>query len=181
MPRASSWRRLFAKADQNPLNRILPKGVKGRLREWNIALTASGYPDPAGQEGPGPGRRTLLVVDDEPFILSALAGFFHHMLPDVDVRSAKTGTEGLDQLSKGAVDLIISDYRMPDMDGIEFLRRCAAAQPAALRVLFTAHADPAIESIARERAGIAAFVPKGADPLLLLDAVRKALATSLVA
>lgn len=153
-----------------------PKELTSRGANACIALTESGPSVGAGKGGPGgAGKPTLLIVDDEPFILSALGGFFHHMLPAVTVRMAKTGAEGLAILAEEDVALIISDYRMPDMDGIEFLVHCRKRRPEALRVLFTAHGDLDLESQARARADIAAFVPKGADPVLLLDAVRAAL------
>lgn len=144
-----------------------PKTLKvAQTNQW-VAVTASRQEEPSGP--------TLLVLDDEPFILQALVGFFHHTIPGAQVRSARTGAEGLAQLAQGGVDLIISDYRMPDMDGIEFLSRCAKAAPDVVRVLFTAYADPALEQLAREKAGISAFVPKGQDPILLLNAVQRAM------
>lgn len=115
------------------------------------------------------------MVDDEPFILSALSGFFHHMLPEADVRPARGAKEALAMLATAPADLVISDYRMPDMDGIEFLSRVAERHPQTLRVLFTAYLDAGLQDEARERARIHAFVPKGSDPRLLLDAVRDAL------
>jgi DNA-binding NarL/FixJ family response regulator len=129
----------------------------------------------SGGQDAAPRRPVLLVVDDEPFILSALSGFFHHMLPDTEVRPARTAREALALLAASPADLVISDYRMPDMDGIEFLARVAEHHPQTLRVLFTAFIDAGLEEEARRRARIHAFVPKGADPRLLLDAVRDAL------
>jgi len=114
-------------------------------------------------------------VDDEPFILSALVRFFQHSLPGTPLWTASTAAEGLAHLGQGRVGVIVSDYRMPDMDGIAFLERCRRLQPGARRLLFTAYADPQVEEEARTRAGITAFVPKGGDPLQLLDAVRAAM------
>ncbi|MCA1818667.1 MAG: response regulator [Thermoplasmatota archaeon] len=137
-------------------------------------MTESGH---RGSAQGGPAGPTLLVVDDEPFILSTLARFFEYMLPGSNVRRASTAAQGLVELQKGHVDLIVSDYRMPDMDGIEFLVRCKMVRPLAARVLFTAYIDPAIEEEARRRAEITAFVSKLEEPMRLLDTVRKALAS----
>jgi response regulator RpfG family c-di-GMP phosphodiesterase len=92
---------------------------------------------------------TLLFVDDEPSILSALRRLFrptgHRVL------TAESGSAGLEILQREAVQLVISDMRMPQMDGSEFLERARAIQPRATRILLTGYADvgSTIEAINR--------------------------------
>lgn len=79
--------------------------------------------------------RRLLLVDDEPkFLLAfseALGGY------GIKVAYSESGEEGLDVLSRERFGVIISDYRMQGMDGIEFLRQASALSPCASRYLMT--------------------------------------------
>ena len=80
-------------------------------------------------------RRRILVVDDEPEIAATLA----EMLQDAGhwVETAENGRQALDRLAAGAFDLILSDLRMPVMDGPELYRALRARHPALLgRIAF---------------------------------------------
>ena len=76
---------------------------------------------------------TILCVDDEPNILSALRRLFRPQ--GYAVRVANGGVEGLAVLDAEQVDLIISDMRMPGMDGAAFLAEARKRQPDAVRLL----------------------------------------------
>lgn len=82
---------------------------------------------------------TLLFVDDEPNILKSLKRLFRG--GEYNVLLAENGEAGLDILSNNPVDLIISDMRMPQMDGAEFLARAAERWPDTIRILLTGYAD----------------------------------------
>lgn len=82
---------------------------------------------------------TILCVDDEANILSALRRLFKPM--GYQVVTAMSGAEGLRILDEKAIDLVISDMRMPEMDGAEFLEKVAMKWPWIVRVLLTGHAD----------------------------------------
>jgi putative nucleotidyltransferase with HDIG domain len=88
-----------------------------------------------GQESPP----TLLLVDDEENILSALRRLFrpagYHIL------TAPDGMQGLEVLAKESVDLVISDMRMPGMDGAKFLEEVAKRWPDTVRILLTGYSD----------------------------------------
>ncbi len=81
----------------------------------------------------------LLFVDDDPNILKALRRLFHH--ENYAVYLAAGGAEGLEILRQHDVDLIISDMRMPEMSGAEFLARAAEQWPETVRILITGYAD----------------------------------------
>ncbi len=66
-------------------------------------------------------KRKLLIVDDEPDILESLCDLFHAALDGVQCRTAASGTQALEILQKGGVDLILSDYKMPGMNGLDLL------------------------------------------------------------
>ncbi len=64
---------------------------------------------------------TVLVVDDEPQMLVALERALSHL--DHDVLTARTGREGLDVAVTGRPDVALVDLRLPDVNGVEFVRR----------------------------------------------------------
>jgi response regulator RpfG family c-di-GMP phosphodiesterase len=81
----------------------------------------------------------ILFVDDEANVLKALRRLFHNE-PYVAYFAA-SGAEGLEILRQNAVDLIISDMRMPKMNGAEFLAEVVEHWPETIRILLTGHAD----------------------------------------
>jgi response regulator RpfG family c-di-GMP phosphodiesterase len=86
---------------------------------------------------------TVLCVDDEPNILSSLRRLFR--ANGYRVLIAESGALGLEVLEKEAVDLVISDMRMPEMDGARFLAQVRTRWPDTLRILLTGYSD--IQSI----------------------------------
>lgn len=82
---------------------------------------------------------TILCVDDEANILSALRRLFRPK--GYQILTASGGAEGLRILEEKSIDLVISDMRMPEMDGAEFLGKVAAKWPWVVRVLLTGHSD----------------------------------------
>ncbi len=84
-------------------------------------------------------RFSVLCVDDELNIQNALRRLLRRA--GYDVLSASGGGEGLELLARQSVDLVISDMRMPQMDGVEFLGEVRARHPSVLRILLTGYAD----------------------------------------
>jgi two-component system response regulator PilR (NtrC family) len=80
----------------------------------------------------------LLIVDDEPGMRQLLSHIFGRA--GHAVRAAENGTKALELLRKEPADLVVSDVKMPDMDGIELLRRLREVLPDAAVVLMTAFA-----------------------------------------
>ena len=81
----------------------------------------------------------LLLVDDEPNVLKALKRLFRSA--DYTIHLAENGAEGLEILKREPIDLIISDMRMPQMNGAEFLSKAAEQWPDTVRILLTGFAD----------------------------------------
>ncbi|BBB66608.1 hypothetical protein UNDYM_2355 [Undibacterium sp. YM2] len=81
----------------------------------------------------------LLFVDDEPNILSSLRRLFRQHSYKIFI--ANGGQEGLEILEKETIDLVISDMRMPVMDGAVFLTHVKARWPDTIRLLLTGYAD----------------------------------------
>jgi response regulator RpfG family c-di-GMP phosphodiesterase len=85
----------------------------------------------------------ILCVDDEANILSALRRVFRPA--GYQVFTAGSGAEALDLLKTQPIDLVISDMRMPEMDGAQLLEKIRALYPQTVRLLLTGYAD--IQSI----------------------------------
>lgn len=81
----------------------------------------------------------LLCVDDEPNVLKALRRLFRGK--EYVIHLAESGAKGLDVLAQQNIDLVISDMRMPHMDGAEFLAKVAKQWPDTVRILLTGYAD----------------------------------------
>jgi len=82
---------------------------------------------------------TLLFVDDEKNILSALRRVFDET--DYEILTAEDGRQGLRLMKDHDVSLILSDYRMPGLNGIEFLKQAREISPFATRMILTGYAD----------------------------------------
>lgn len=116
----------------------------------------------------------VLCVDDEPNLLAGLSNVLRRRY---DVSTAPNGPEAL-RLMAGAApfDVIVSDYRMPSMDGAEFLRRAREVHPRAVPVLLTGHAtlEGAIAAVNEGR--VFRILLKPCPPEILLGAIEEAIA-----
>lgn len=115
---------------------------------------------------------TLLFVDDEPGILSALRRLFRPH--GYRILIAESGAEGLQLLAENAVDLIISDMRMPEMDGATFLRQVRDRWPDITRILLTGYADITSTIAAINEGEIYRYIAKPWDDNEILLIVREA-------
>jgi two-component system NtrC family sensor kinase len=88
-------------------------------------------------------KQTILIVDDEANVLKALK----RLLFDTDYRvlTAPSGEEALALFEKNEIDLIISDYRMPGMNGVQLLSSVKERFPETIRIILSGYAD--VESI----------------------------------
>src|ERR1039457_901732 len=102
---------------------------------------AAPLPDAQGIQAVQAAR--ILCVDDEPNILSSLRRLFR--ANGYQVLLAEGGAAGLKVLEAESVDLVISDMRMPEMDGARFLEHVRSRWPDSIRLLLTGYAD--IQSI----------------------------------
>ncbi|QSQ28516.1 sigma-54-dependent Fis family transcriptional regulator [Pyxidicoccus parkwayensis] len=82
-------------------------------------------------------KARLLVVDDDDGVRYTLRGMFEDA--GLDVEEASDGEAGLARLKRGGIDLVVSDLRMPRMDGLELLRQSRSLVPAPKLILVTAH------------------------------------------
>ncbi|HHW2648135.1 TPA: HD domain-containing phosphohydrolase [Pseudomonas aeruginosa] len=84
-------------------------------------------------------RFSVLLVDDEPLILSSLRRLLRNQ--PYDLLLAESGEQALQLLESRPVDLVVSDARMPNMDGAALLAEIHRRSPETIRILLTGHAD----------------------------------------
>lgn len=116
---------------------------------------------------------TLLFVDDEPSILSSLRRLFRPL--GFTIHVADSGARGLELLAEHPIDLVISDMRMPHMDGAHFLEEVRNRWPNVVRLLLTGYADVASTVAAINRGEIYRYIAKPWDDNDIVLVVNKAL------
>lgn len=102
----------------------------------------------------------LLLVDDEPDILETVRALLEIEFPDVAVTAAPTGEAALDELRKGRFDLLVTDFRMPGMDGATLAKEAATHWPAMGILMITAYVDTQTLRGIRQRAPDLEVLPK---------------------
>lgn len=117
-------------------------------------------------------RYKILIVDDEPDNLQLL---YRTLRRDYDVAKAQGPLEALDILKENQFNCILSDHKMPDMDGVEFLKRTYDMYPDTIRLLVTAYSDVEILMNAINYAKIYRYIKKPYSPEELLHIVQLAL------
>ena len=85
-------------------------------------------------------QHKILFVDDEVNALSSFKRLFF-VDNDIDVYTAKNGPEALKILNYNEIDLVVSDMRMPQLNGNDFLQYLKDKYPNILRIMLTAYAD----------------------------------------
>jgi len=125
-----------------------------------------------------PRIKSILIVDDEEDIRESLGAVLEAHIDNVTIYLAGTGTEGLATLKEHPVDLILSDYKMPGMDGLEFLTKAGEACPGAPRILITAYPELNVAMRAINEASISNFLTKPVSAETLIETINAAMVKS---
>lgn len=118
--------------------------------------------------------KRILFVDDEPRVLDGLRDLFRKQRKEWDMVFAPGGPEGVAALDAGEFDVVVSDMRMPVMDGNAVLHAARERHPAAARVILSGHAGREAELSAMAVAH--QFVSKPCDPATLKSIIERACA-----
>lgn len=121
-----------------------------------------------------PGKPRLLLVDDEPHVLEGLALHLRRRYTIVTRTSAEAGLSALSD--EGPFVAVVSDLRMPGMDGVEFLTAVRERAPETSRLLLTGHGDLDAAVAAVNEAKVHRFLTKPCAPLRLSTALEEAIA-----
>ena len=115
----------------------------------------------------------ILFVDDEELILNTLRR--HFLDEDYEIFTANSGREGLSCLEETPIEVIVSDFRMPGMNGSEFLKHVSERWPDTVRVVLSGYTDmPALISLIND-GEIFKFINKPWKENELKEAVQEAL------
>jgi len=122
---------------------------------------------------PDESRRTILCVDDEKDVIDSLYDTF---MDAYDVKTATSGKEALEIFNEDDISLVISDQRMPEMEGTELLAKINGIKPICKKILLTGYADinAAIDAI--NMGNVDKYFSKPWDDEELLKAVEDLLA-----
>ncbi|MFC1593936.1 CBS domain-containing protein [Candidatus Omnitrophota bacterium] len=119
-------------------------------------------------------QHKILLVDDEEKILKVLAQRLQN--DKCEIISSVSAEEAMPIVEKQTIDLIICDYKLGGMNGIDFLEKVAKFKPAIITILLTGHADLNMALDAINRSVIYMFIQKPWDDKILTSSVEKALA-----
>lgn len=85
-------------------------------------------------------KQTVVIVDDEEMVLTSLSSFLA-LETDYNVKTFISAKKALEFIKNNDVGLVISDYLMPEMDGISFLAKVKDLKPQIPRIILTGYAD----------------------------------------
>ena len=112
-------------------------------------------------------KKRVLFVDDEPNILDGLRRMLRSMRKEFELCFADGGVNALKMISEKGFDIVVSDMRMPGMDGAQFLTEVKKVSPQSIRIMLTGQADD--ESVMRTVGVVHQFLAKPCDPTKLKE------------
>ncbi|KAF0225057.1 MAG: Response regulator containing a CheY-like receiver domain and an HTH DNA-binding [Rhodospirillaceae bacterium] len=119
-------------------------------------------------------RLRIVFIDDEPHVLRGLRRSMHEMDDQWRMEFFESGSAALDWLQRNEVDVVVTDMRMPGMDGAQVLASVRKHHPQAIRVILSGYAETASVLKTVEQAHI--YLAKPCDPQSLKAAITRPLA-----
>jgi signal transduction histidine kinase len=116
-------------------------------------------------------KHCLLVVDDEPHLVDSVQDLLRR---DYRVLGATRAIDGLKILEREKVHIVMTDQRMPEMSGVEFLKRLRVLHPETVRLLFTAYSDLETVTEAINEGSVYRYITKPFDDQELHAVLRQA-------
>lgn len=102
-------------------------------------------------------KRKILLVDDEVFFLEAIGPVVNAW--GYEAIPVSTSKDALDKLKDTKIDAVVLDYKMPDMDGIELLKKIRSVNKEVPVIMFSAHSSD--EALGKaKKLNVVAFIPK---------------------
>jgi DNA-binding NtrC family response regulator len=117
------------------------------------------------------GTATVVLVDDEEMVLASLSSFLA-LETDYTVKTFTSAKEALEFVRESDVDCVVSDYLMPEMDGISFLAQVKELKPEVPRIILTGYADKENAIKAINEVGLYQYIEKPWDNDDLLIVLR---------
>jgi len=117
-------------------------------------------------------KKRILFVDDELNVLSGLKRMLHPMRNDWEMTFSESGAMALEEMAKQPFDVVVSDMRMPGMNGAELLRETMQRYPATVRIVLSGHAE---HEMVNQCVGVAhQYISKPCDPEQLKALIQNA-------
>jgi len=117
---------------------------------------------------------SVLIVDDEDMVITSLKAYLQ-LETDFEIHGFTDPAEAVRYLEKESADVVVSDYLMPKLNGIQLLARAKELQPEASRVLLTGHADKQSAIQAINNVGLFQYLEKPWDNQQLLLVIQAAI------
>jgi len=118
----------------------------------------------------------VLIVDDDLALLQALPEALRLRMDGVTVDTAESGAAALDRITAVDYDAIVTDIKMPGMDGLELLAEIRTQRPDTPTLMITGHGEHDLVVQAR-RSGAYDFIPKPIDRDYFVASLRRAIQT----
>lgn len=114
-------------------------------------------------------KQTVIIVDDEEMVLTSLSAFLN-LETKYEVKTFSSAKSALEFIRQNDIDLVLSDYLMPEMDGITFLSQVRELHPEVPRIILTGYADKENAIKAINEVGLFQYIEKpwDNDDLLLI-------------
>lgn len=126
----------------------------------------------------GKARPRLLLVDDEADILETMSALLEAAMPELHLTTAASGTQALQALKQEPADVLLTDYRMPGMDGAQLVSEVRKRWPKVQVLMFTAYMDANMLSEIHARVPDLKIIPKPLDVEFVLQQLREAFAAA---
>ncbi len=117
-------------------------------------------------------RPSVLIIDDDPTFCLMLKSFLSKN--DFETATAFSGSEAINQVKKDEFDVILSDFRLPDTDGLELLKQIREIKPGMPVIIMTSYADIRI-AVKAMQSGAYEYVTKPVNPDEILLTINNAL------
>jgi DNA-binding NtrC family response regulator len=115
-------------------------------------------------------KLNLLLIEDDEWIRDSLRLFFES--EGCNIITLETAEEGLNLIKNKYFDVIITDFRLPGIDGIEFVERLSSKQTDSIKILITAYGDKSVRSRA-SNAGIQEVIAKPFNSEVIEKSLRR--------
>lgn len=121
-------------------------------------------------------KKRILFVDDDPSVLAGLRNLMHRERMRWEAVFANSGASALHELSQARFDVIVSDMRMPEMDGVELLEQVRDRWPETARIMLSGSADR--EEVVRASEAVDELLGKPCSSMVLKAALERILERS---
>jgi DNA-binding NtrC family response regulator len=120
------------------------------------------------------GQPTIMIVDDEDMVITSVRAFLQ-LETEYNITGFTVPEKAADYLRTNPIDVVVSDYLMPKMTGLQLLAKAKELQPEAARVLLTGHADKQSAIQAINDVGLFQYLEKPWDNAQLLLVINAAI------